>query len=298
MPVRGLRYHVHVWGEPALASTERPPLVLLHGWMDVGASFQFVVDELARIEHRGRWVIAPDWRGFGRTEALEADTFWFPDYMGDLDALLDALIETIAPQGVIDLVGHSMGGHIAMSYAGARPQRIRRLVNIEGFGLPATRPEAAPGQLLRWLDSLRSDDPLRPYASAEAVAARLMKNNPLLTADKAAWLAQQWARQGTDGLWHIRANAAHKRTSPTLYHVDEMLEFWKCITAPLLCVKGDQSILEMASWWGPTDPRSELDSRLRAVSSPMRKVVIPQSGHMLHHDQPQLLAAELAQFLA
>ena len=77
--IRGLRYHVRIWGE-----AQDPPLFLLHGWMDVSASFQFLVDSL-----RGRWrVIAPDWRGCGLTGWADAG-YWFPDYYADLDALLD-----------------------------------------------------------------------------------------------------------------------------------------------------------------------------------------------------------------
>ncbi|HSQ72244.1 MAG TPA: alpha/beta fold hydrolase, partial [Rubrivivax sp.] len=129
LPVRGLHYHLHTWGEATLAAPERPPLVLLHGWMDVGASFQFVVDALAAVEGFERWVIAPDWRGFGLTDAPGADTYWFPDYLGDLDALLDALLGAAGWTAPVDLVGHSMGGNVVMSYAGVRPARVRRLVN-------------------------------------------------------------------------------------------------------------------------------------------------------------------------
>ena len=49
--IRGLRYHLREWG-PAGA----PQLLMLHGWMDVSASFQFVVDQLRQAWH----VIAPD----------------------------------------------------------------------------------------------------------------------------------------------------------------------------------------------------------------------------------------------
>jgi pimeloyl-ACP methyl ester carboxylesterase len=133
--LRGLKYHVRVWGDPGSGPEQPPPLVLLHGWMDVGASFQFVVDALDAIEGPRRCVIAPDWRGFGLTQTPGADCYWFPDYLADLDALLDAM----APHGPIDLVGHSMGGNVVMSYAGLRPARIRRLVNLEGFGMPQTR---------------------------------------------------------------------------------------------------------------------------------------------------------------
>ena len=109
--VRGLRYHVLTWGSPELATPERPPLVMLHGWMDVAASFQFVVDALAQ----DRYVIAPDWRGFGLTETPATDSYWLPDYLGDLEALLDALLPGLQR---IDLLGHSMGGNVAMLYAG------------------------------------------------------------------------------------------------------------------------------------------------------------------------------------
>jgi pimeloyl-ACP methyl ester carboxylesterase len=145
--VRSLRYHVNQWGDATLAAPERPPLVLLHGWMDVGASFQFVVDAL----QQPRYVIAPDWRGFGLTESPGSDCYWFPDYLADLDALLDALL----PGQTVDLLGHSMGGNIAMIYAGVRPARVRRLVNLEGFGLPESRPEQAPRRYAHWLDELR-----------------------------------------------------------------------------------------------------------------------------------------------
>src|SRR4051794_15409115 len=62
--VRGLRYHVRHW-----ASRGAPKVVLLHGWMDVSASFQFLVDEL-----QGAWdVYAPDWRGYGLTDWGKSD---------------------------------------------------------------------------------------------------------------------------------------------------------------------------------------------------------------------------------
>ena len=100
---------------------------MVHGWMDVAASYQFVVDAFAQ-DH---YVIAPDWRGYGLTESPPTDNYWFPDYLADLDFLLDHY----SPDAPVHLVGHSMGGNVAMLYAGSRPQRIRRLVNLEGFGM-------------------------------------------------------------------------------------------------------------------------------------------------------------------
>ncbi len=187
-----------------------------------------------------------------------------------------------------------MGGNVAMSYAGVRPQRVRRLVNLEGFGLPETKPHQAPRRLVQWLDELSQPQALRPYDSVEAVAARLLKNDPLLTPDKAAWLAPHWSAPREDGRWHILGDPAHKRVNPVLYRVAEVLETWKLISAPLLWVEGDRT--DISKWWGHRYPRSEFDARL-AVVPRVERVRLSPSGHMLHHDQPQALAAQLARFL-
>ena len=179
VPIRGLRYHVQRWGPETTADTAGalPPLVLVHGWMDVAASYQFMMDAFSEAFATGRSVIAPDWRGFGQTDAGTTDNFWFPDYLADLDFLLDHC----CPGQPVDLVGHSMGGNIAMTYAGVRPGRIRRLVNLEGFGLAATRPSQAPGRYAQWMDQLKSlqrgDLGLKGYDSMEGVAQRLMKTS-------------------------------------------------------------------------------------------------------------------------
>ena len=149
LPIRHMTYRVRTWGQPRV---DVPPLVLLHGWMDVGASYQFVVDALSEAFFTGRHIIAPDWRGFGHSmPPSPSDSYSFADYLGDLDALLDHY----APQGqMVDLVGHSMGGNVVMLYAGVRPARIRRVINLEGFGLPATQPAQAPERMAKWLDEL------------------------------------------------------------------------------------------------------------------------------------------------
>jgi pimeloyl-ACP methyl ester carboxylesterase len=289
-PVRGLHYHLETWGSSDLASPDRPLLLLLHGWMDVGASFQFMVDALAALEGEQRWIVAPDWRGFGRSSAGGSDSYWFPDYLGDLDAIIDAL----SPAQPIDLLGHSMGGNVVMSYAGVRPERVRRLINLEGFGLPATRPQQAPKRLLQWLDELKTPATLRPYPSADAVAARLIKTNPRLAPDRAAWLATRWAAPGADGQWQLLADAAHKHVNPALYQADEVVETWRGIVAPLLWVEGADT--DMSKWWGERYPRSEFEARLAVVPRCERQI-LKDCGHMLHHDQPEALAARLLGFL-
>jgi pimeloyl-ACP methyl ester carboxylesterase len=291
VPLRGLRYHLHEWGDASLARPERPTLVLLHGWMDVGASFQFLVDALAALEGAVRHVVAPDWRGFGLTGAPPTDSYWFADYLGDLDALLDAL----SPGQAVDLLGHSMGGNVVMSYAGVRPARLRRLVNLEGFGLPAATPADAPQRLAQWLDQLREPVALRDYASADEVAERLRKTNPRLPADKAGWLARQWAGPAADGRWHVRGDPAHKRINPVPYRVEEVLATWARITAPLLWVEGADTPAER--WWSGRYSLAEFQQRL-AVVPQVTRATLADAAHMLHHDQPEALARHLQPFLA
>jgi pimeloyl-ACP methyl ester carboxylesterase len=284
--LRGGHYRAWHWGDAAQVTPEQPLIVLMHGWMDVAASFQFLVDALPH----HRTIVAADWRGFGQSHMPPTDSYWFPDYLGDLDALLDQL----SPTAPVDLLGHSMGGNVVMSYAGVRPERVRKLINLEGFGLPATRPQDATKRLRAWLDELKTAVSLRDYDDANAVAERLIKNNPRLSADKAAWLAQHWAEPKADGRWHIQGDAAHKRVNPALYRKDEVVETWRQIAAPLLWVEGADT--DVAKWWGTRYPRSDFDERLGVVANVQRHV-LQDCGHMLHLDQPQALAHVLDGFL-
>ncbi|MDP1692633.1 MAG: alpha/beta hydrolase [Burkholderiaceae bacterium] len=290
VPARGLSYHLETWGDASLATPDRPLLLLLHGWMDVGASFQFMVDAMAAQEGAARWIAAPDWRGFGRTSASGSDSYWFPDYLGDLDALIEAL----SPTQPIDLLGHSMGGNVVMGYAGVRPERVRKLVNLEGFGLPATQPAQAPRRLRQWLEELKAPAEFRLYASADAVAARLMQTNPRLAPNKAAWLATRWAAPRADGQWALLADGAHKRVNPALYQADESIATWAAIGAPLLWIEGAET--DMAKFWGQRYSHAEFEARLAHVAQ-VESEILADCGHRLHHDQPEALAARLLRFL-
>ena len=121
LDIRGLRYHVRSWGREGA-----PKIFMLHGWMDASASFQFFADSL-----KGDWeIIAPDLRGYGQTQWQGSDTYWFFDYVLDLDLILDHF----QPDAPVNLVAHSFGGNIAAIYAGSMPQRVARFVNIDAFG--------------------------------------------------------------------------------------------------------------------------------------------------------------------
>jgi len=287
VPIRKLQYHVRHWGEPVPGV---PPLVMVHGWMDVSASWQFVVDAFKTHRH----VIAPDWRGYGLTQT-DTDNYWLPDYLADLDFLLDHY----APEQAVDLVGHSMGGHMVMIYGGARPARVRRLINFEGFGMAPTEPSQAPGRYAKWMDQLkqlaRGEMDLKPYPDADGVARRLMRNNPRLTQDKADWLARHWARPNAQGQWEILGDPAHKVTNAILFQAPEVLAAYRCITAPTLVVEAIESHLER--WWKGSYTQADFHERLKSVAN-VRVVQVDDAAHMLHHDQPHAVAKLIEDFIA
>lgn len=278
--VRGLRYHVRHWpGDRARR------VVLLHGWMDVSASFQFLVDALSP-----DWdVFAPDWRGYGLSDWGKADCYWFPDYLADLDFLL----ERVQPDAPVDLLGHSLGGNVACLYAGVRPARIRRLVNLEGFGMAATRPEQAPARYAKWLDQLRDGAAFRPYASFDALADRLQQNNPRLARARAELLARHWGRARPDGQVELRGDPAHKVVYPLLYRYEEARACWREVTAPTLWVDASES--KGLARIGLDEAQYE---ERRAAFRNLRYATLPNAGHMLHHDQPEQLARLIEEFLS
>ncbi len=284
--VRGARLHVRRWGVQ-----NAPVLFMLHGWMDIAASFQFVVDALA-----GDWqVIAPDARGFGHSDwpvAAHGGGFYaFHEYLSDLDALLDYY----APEGQVNLVGHSMGANVVCLYAGVRPERVRRVVDLEGFGLAPACAEQAPQHLRDWLAAMRQQPVLRTYASLDDVAARLIKNNPRLEPHRAAYLAQHWSSRDDDGQYHLLADPAHKIPSPQLYRLDEVMAVWANVRAKVLHIEAASS--PALAWLAGDIPHAEYKARFRAFVD-WREKIVEDAGHMVHHDQPQQVAALIEAFCA
>jgi pimeloyl-ACP methyl ester carboxylesterase len=265
---------------------------MLHGWMDVGASFQFLVDAL-----RGDWhVIAPDWRGFGQSEWC-ADGYWYLDYIADLDALLDHF----SPGEPARVVGHSLGGNVVCMFAGVRPDRISHAISLDGFGIPGEGADAAPHKIAKWLDALRDPPSFAPYADMAAVADRLQKSNARLPRDKAEFLAAHWAEVLPDGSARLVSDPRHKLPFPMVYRMEEVQAVWKRATCPVLWVGAEDSFvlkwLAGASNAGVADAQAALQSRMAAFSN-IALVTIADAGHMLHHDQPVAVAAAIEAFLA
>ena len=275
--IRGIRHHVRLWGE-----AHHPQLFLLHGWMDVSASFQFLVDAF-----KHEWqVIAPDWRGFGLSE-WSREGYWFQDYYADLDALIDIY----SPDQPVSIVGHSMGGNVACTYSGIRPTRVKKLISLEGFGMGRGKAEMAPARYQHWLDDLKQPPTLRPYASFDAVAERLHKNNARLTKEKAQFLARHWARQA-DGEVLLCFDPQHKIVNPVLSRLEELIACWQRVACPVLWVLTNE--IDPRGW--RKDTPAQFQQRKQAFRNFSEKL-LEDSGHMMHHDQPQKLAEIIEEFL-
>jgi pimeloyl-ACP methyl ester carboxylesterase len=278
--VRGLDMHLTRWGPPPSESVS--PVVLLHGWLDSGETFQFMVDALRR-----DWPLAAlDWRGFGRSE-WPAEGYWFPDYLGDLDALLDHL----SPAAPVRLVGHSMGGNIACLYAGLRPDRIRCIVNVEGIGLARTSPEQAPSRLRKWLDQLKSQTPRKEYASFEELARVVRFRYPRFTEAQAAFVAAAWGKLDAGGRVRLAADPRHQWVNPVLYKREDAEASWREVRAPLLMLVGELSDLPAKLGADGTD------AAFRALFPHIEIARVAGAGHMLHIEQPGLVAARVESFL-
>lgn len=276
--VRGVRYHVREWGPSGAAR-----ILMLHGWADASATFQFLVDALG-----AEWnVIAPDWRGFGLS-ARTGDTYWFADYLGDLDALL-ALFSPDQPAFVL---GHSMGGNVACLYAGIRPARVRKLLSMDAFGLPDRPPEQAPGRYEKWLNQLGAPQGFRSYPDRDAFANRLMRDNPRLERQRATFLAAHLTEPDGMGGVRLAADAAHRSVHPVLYRRAEAESCWRRVCAPVMSIVQADPAYRRAL--GVSD---EADRAAKACFADFREIEIADSGHNLHHDRPGQLAGIIEEFL-
>lgn len=257
-------------------------MVLLHGWQDTGDTFQFMVDAFAR-----DWPLAAlDWRGFGRSEWPQ-EGYWFPDYLADLDALLDRL----SPGTPARLVGHSMGGNIASLYAGVRAERVRCVVNLEGFGLPRTSPQQAPARMRKWLDELKSTPPLKTYDSFEQLAAIIRSRYPRLSVARAEFVAAAWAELQASGRVRLLGDARHRRVNPVLYKREDAEACWREIRAPILLISGEESghLSKLGTDGSP--------AAFRAIMPGVEFAQVPGAGHMLHVERPELVAPLVEAFL-
>jgi pimeloyl-ACP methyl ester carboxylesterase len=271
--LRGLRHRLTWWGEPSNA-----PVVLLHGWGDSSATWQFLVDCLP-----ADWsCVGLDWRGFGGTEWPQQG-YWFPDYLADLEALLDA----VCPGVPARVIAHSMGGNIATMYGGMRPARIEWLVNLEGIGLRQTQPSQAPDRYIEWLDQIRTPLRERRYPNLDVLVDFLVARNPNMPRHRAEFLARSWSTADDDGngMLKLAFDPRHRNVNPVLYQRPEAEACWKRFTAPLLLVLGERS--EIRARVAPEHATVEY---WRSMFRDIRVESLADAGHMMHIENPEAIA--------
>jgi len=184
-----------------------------------------------------------------------------------------------------------MGGNVACLYAGIRPQRVRALVNLEGFGLQASVPGKAPRRYARWLDEIGEPPRLRDFEHFDALAGRLQQLNPRLTAARAAFLARHWGVQRGERV-ALRGDPAHKIVNPVQYQFEEAAACWRAVTAPVLWMQGDATATPGMLGLSPADVEAR-----KACFRQLSTCIVPDAGHMLHHDQPERVASAIEAFL-
>ena len=279
LDVRGVRYHIRTWGDP-----EAPKVFALHGWMDTSATFQFLVDALKR-----EWcVIAPDWRGFGLSDWAR-EFSWHPTYVADLEVLL----RHFQPESPVNLLGHSLGGVVACLYAGIRPERVAKLVTIEGFGITFVPDpmEDAPRYYADWISQVVDQRDIREYDSIDAVVQQFQSRNPRLKEEQARFLVQHWLRPLSSGKLRVATDLSPKLVNAVLLRLDEARTYWRRVTAPVLWVGGaDSNVMRSMH----ADPAG-YESRKRCFSR-LEEHIIEDAGHNVHHDQPVRLGSLIESF--
>lgn len=275
LSIRGLKHRLTWWGPLSAA-----PIVMLHGFQDCGDTWQFLVDCLPET-----WsLVAPDWRGFGGSEWAPGG-YWFPDYLADLEALLDQLV----PNVPVRVISHSMGANIATLYCGIRPERLKWLVNLEGIGLARKAPDEAPGRYARWLDEIREPLVEGRYSSVQQLADALRRRNPRLTAARAEFVARAWTRQDDAGV-RLAFDPRHRIVNPVLYRREEAEACWTRVRAPMLFIGGERSTHHERRL---TDLNDELFER---IFRDVKIVTLPGLGHMMHHEDPAAVARPIVEF--
>lgn len=284
LSINGIKHRVFTWG-----SSKKPKLFLFHGWMDTGASFDFMCRKLA--PHF--YCIAPDLRGFGGTaHTTNPLGYFFFEYVADAHALF----EHFSPDSPVAMLGHSMGGNILSYYAGTYPERVRAFINLEGFGIRHASYDDGPQRMRAWIESLdRSKDPrFKPYPTFKAMAERLNASNPRLDPKKARFLAKHMGKKTSRGI-QFRADPKHKWPHPHLFRLDMMIPFWKAIRAKTLLVAGENS--NMKDWMGGKDLKEEIKRRLSYFPKHSRSIMLQKCGHMMHHEAPEKIADIVRDFL-
>jgi len=274
-----LRLHYADWG-----NSDAPPLLLVHGGRDHCRSWDWVAERLQKDWH----VICPDLRGHG-------DSAWAPDGNYEMTAFVYDLAQLVhqLDVGQVTIVAHSLGGNISTRFTGLYPEKVRKLVSIEGLG-PSPKVLAERAQTpfadrwRKWIADKRVAAGRLPkrYATIEEAYARMKAENAYLTDEQARHLTVHGINRNEDGTWSWKFDNHLNVWSFTDIPQAEIEALWAAITCPTLLLYGADS-------WA-SNP--EKDGRIAHFSN-ARVVEFENAGHWLHHDQFDRFIAELDAFL-
>jgi pimeloyl-ACP methyl ester carboxylesterase len=274
-----LEHRIHFWGEPT-----NPKLFLIHGFLDVGSSFQYMAQYLSKRYH----CIAPDLRGFGHTQHSNNPLgYFFPEYIADLHALFNHYAEGEK----LKVVGHSMGGNIVSTYAGTFPEQVSHFINIEGFGVKNMKADDGPKRLKKWVEGLAHLPLYTEYSSLEELVSKLVKRNSRVQTE----VALTWAKEMTtrsEGKIKLTADPRHRWVNPYLFQLENAYPFWENITAQCLLVSAEKS--EFKKW---LEDENGLEQRLSHYPAHSQTKEVKECGHMVHLEKPEELSQYIVEFL-
>jgi pimeloyl-ACP methyl ester carboxylesterase len=268
-----IRLHYAVWGEGS-----KPPLLLIHGGEDHCRNWDFVA---ARLIDRYD-LYAPDLRGHGDSGWAIGGMYSLPEFVYDVSVLAGAL------RRPFPVIGHSLGGAIALQYAGTFPDAVSKVVAIEGWGPPQIDMQPAHKRMQHWIDHMHEMERRRPrrYVTREEATKRMTEANPHLTPEMARHLTLYGTRMNEDNTYSWKFDNYVRIRSPYQFNLDDAKDIWSQITSPVLLIKGAES-------WA-ADP--EKDGRTTVIQD-RKSVTISKAGHWVHHDQLDRVAEEITDFL-
>lgn len=263
-----LRLHYVDWG-----NADKPPLLLIHGGRDHCRNWDWTAAAL-----RGDWhVIAPDLRGHGDSQWSTDANYTMAGYVYDLAQLVHQ--QRLAP---VTIIAHSLGGVIALRYAGIYPPTVACLIAIEGLGPPPAvlaeyRKKSIAARMDEWIREQRvlSGRLPRRYASIEDAFKRMQEENPHLSAEQARHLTEHGVNQNEDGTYSWKFDNYVRAFPPYDMSGQDVKELWGRVGCPTLLLYGKES-----RWAG--DPAA--DGRA-ALFRHARVVGLEGAGHWLHHDR-------------
>jgi pimeloyl-ACP methyl ester carboxylesterase len=273
---QGLKLHFTDWG-----NASAPPLLLVHGGLDHSRSWDHLAQALAADFH----VVAPDLRGHGDSGWATGSSYSLADHVYDLTNLVKS--EGFGP---VAIVGHSMGGMVSLTYAGAFPERVSKLVVLDGVtNFPARRPKPADVRISDWagdLDKL-AQRKIHRYPSLADGAERIIGRNPRLTRAQAMHLATHGMKRNDDGSFSWKYDPYLRARAPYRLSLEDNIGLWSRIACPTLLVAASESFL-------PDPEKAGVMSHFKHAEL----AKIAGAGHWLQHDRPDEVLGLIQRFLA